>query len=208
MSRLVYVLLGIIIAGTSSLMLSHLSRPQEAPVVGALVVVDSSRVGEVGDSVERLQLRHRLDSLQAWIDTAQPVKLWGWLPGGRDTLRDTLRVEVPVQVLRETADSLAQCQHDRDSVTGDVLVCRERVKAHTEAFRLCQQALGGMPAPSHGGTAWTASLVLQADGESLRPGMGVDWRQGRLSVGAEGYARANGTRPGLGLRFGFNFGGE
>lgn len=199
-----WTVVGLLLALAAGFGLSHLTRPQGAPG-GGTVVVDSQRVGVVGDSLVRLQMRHRLDSLQAWIDTAPPVRLWGWLPGGRDTLRDTLRVEVPVQVLRETGDSLVQCQHDRDSATGDALLWRERDRAHAEAFRLCQSAQGGTPAPSSGGTTWTASLVLQGDGEALRPGVGLDWRWKQLQLGGEAYARTDGTCPGAGLRAGISW---
>jgi len=169
--------------------------------------VDTGRVVAVQDSVERLQLRHQLDSLRAWIAGAPVESVLVTLPGWSDTIHDTERVNVPVVVIRETADSLAQCQHDRDSTAGDAAVCRERVKAYAEGLALCQRSLGGTPAPSSGGTTWTVSGVLQADGDALRPGLGVDWCQGRLSVGAEGYARRDGTHPGMGVRIGFNFGG-
>jgi len=174
---------------------------------GASPVVDTGRVVAVQDSVERLQLRHQLDSLRAWIATAPPESVVVRLPGATRVIHDTAWVRVPVVVIRETADSLAQCRHDRDSASGEVLVERERRKSYSEALVLCQRSLGDMPAPSSGGTTWTVSGVLQADGEALRPGVGLDWRQGRLSVGAEGYVRRDGTRPGVGLRIGFNFRG-
>ena len=169
-------------------------------------VVDSSRVVAVQDSLELLQLRHQLDSLRAWIATAPPESVVVRLPGATRVIHDTARVSVPVVVIRETADSLAQCRHDRDSATGEVLVERERRKSYGEALSLCQRSLGELPAPSSGGTTWTVSGVLQADGEALRPGVGLDWRPfEHLQVGAEGYARRDGARPGGGLRVGFSW---
>ena len=178
------------------------------PVLGGASpsVVDTGRVVAVRDSLDALQLRRRLDSTLAWIASAPPESVLVTLPGWHDTIHDTTRVPVPVVVIRETADSLAQCHHDRDSATGDGLLWRERDKAHAEALKLCQRSLGGTPATSSGGTHWTVSAVLQADGDALRPGVGVDWRPfEHLQVGAEGYARRDFTKPGAGLRLGFSF---
>lgn len=208
MSRLIYVLLGIIIAGAASLLL-HLSRPAERGVVG-ISPVDSVRVGKVRDSLASViaQERRRADSLTAYLDTCPADTVPRWFARNvpvaiHDTTHDTVRM--PATLARAVAESLVACRLGRDSIAGDVTVCRERVKAHAEALALCQRSLGGMPAPSDGGTTWTVSGVLQADGEALRPGLGVDWRQGRLSVGAEGYVQTDGKRPGLGVRFGFNW---
>lgn len=188
--------------------LLHSCTDHGRPVLGGASpsVVDTGRVVAVQDSVERLQLRHQLDSLRDWIATAPPESVVVRLPGATRVLHDTARIPVPVVVIRETADSLAQCRHDRDSASGEVLVERERRKSYSEALALCQRSLGEWPALSSGGTTWTVSGVLQADGESLRPGVGVDWRPfTHLQVGAEGYVQRDGMRPGGGLRVGFSW---
>lgn len=203
MSRLVYVLLGIIIAGASALIL-HLSRPAERVVVGTSPV-DSVRVGEVRDSLarERQAHAHDLDSLQVLL-ARDPDTVWKI---ARRLVRDTVdtgRVDT-LQLVSQLVLDDSTCHLERDSLTGEVMLWKARDAAHAEALALCQRSLGGMPAPSDGGTTWTVSGVLQADGEALRPGLGLDWRQGRLSVGAEGYVQRDGMRPGVGVRFGFNW---
>ena len=61
-------------------------------------------------------------------------------------------------------------------------------------------------APEEEPLRWTASALLQVDGDAVRPGLGLDWRPlERLQVGFEAYARKDLTRPGVGLRTGFNF---
>ena len=176
-------------------------------------VVDSSRVVAVRDSLVRVVAseRRRADSLQACMDTCPDSVVVRTLthlvpvavpaPG---VPADTVRVGS--DLLRAAVDSLASCHVARDSLGGDGLLWRERDKAHAEALRLCQLSLGSTPAPSSGGTRWTVSAVLQADGDALRPGLGVDWRPfEHLQVGAEGYARRDFTKPGAGLRLGFSF---
>lgn len=174
--------------------------------------VDSLRAVQVRDSLVRVasRERRRADSLTAYLDTCPADTVPRWFARNvpvliHDTTHDTVRL--PASLARAVAESLVLCRLGRDSLGGEILVSRERTRSYAEGLALCQRSLGGTPAPSSGGTTWTVSGLLQVDGEALRPGLGVDWRQGRLSVGAEGYARRDGTQPGMGVRIGINFGG-
>lgn len=183
-----------------------LSRTSHGPGSGVgTPSVDSLRAVAVRDSLnrERAAHAHDLDSLRALL-ARDPDTVWRV---ARRLVRDTVdtgRVDTQRIVTQLVLDDSA-CHLERDSLTGEVMLWKARNAAHAEALALCQRSLGGTPAPSDGGTTWTVSGVLQADGEALRPGLGLDWRQGRLSVGAEGYVQRDGMRPGVGVRFGFNW---
>lgn len=156
MSRLIYILLGIIIAGASALLL-HLSRPAERGVVG-ISPVDSVRVGKVRDSLkqEAVQARAALDSLQAQMDSASPDTVWRVVRRlVRDTV-DTERVDTLRLVARLAVDDSA-CRVERDSLTGDVMLWKARDAAHAEAFRIAQErpvVVGDTSPPSR--TTWAA----------------------------------------------------
>lgn len=203
-----WVLLLSLLAILAGLLL--LSRTSHGPRVGAVspsAQVDSLRAVAVrlGDSLDRERRAHAhdLDSLRSRL-ARHPETVWETaLQLVRDTV-DTGRIDTLRLVSQLVLDDSA-CHLERDSLTGEVMLWKARNAAHAEALALCQRSLGGMPAPSDGGTTWTVSGVLQADGEALRPGLGLDWRQGRLSVGAEGYVQRDGMRPGVGVRFGFNW---
>lgn len=187
--------------------LIYLSRASHGPR-GAVVSFggDSLRVVALRDSLarERAEHAHDLDSLRALLERA-PDTVW---QVARRLVRDTVdtgRVDTLRLVARLVLDDSA-CHQQRDSLRGDLLVSQERSTMRAEALALCQRAMTGTVAPSSGGTTWTASLVLQGDGEAVRPGLGLDWRPiEHLQVGGEAYARTDGTRPGAGLRIGFSF---
>ena len=187
--------------------LSRTSHGSGVHGVASPSVVDSSAAVRVRDSLawERKAHAHDLDGLRAALDR-NPDTVWRVVRRLVLDTVDTGRVDTLRLVARLVVDDSA-CRVDRDSLTGEVMLWKARDAARAEALALCQRSLGGMPAPLSGSTTWTVSGVLQADGEALRPGVGLDWRQGRFSVGAEGYVRRDGTRPGVGLRFGFNFRG-
>ena len=89
----------------------------------------------------------RLDSLRQAFK-ARPIRdVVRWLPGGRDTIRDTLRapavvesVTVAAPMLRETADSLATCQFGRSRCSDSLTLSRAREAMTREALHLCRTA--------------------------------------------------------------------
>lgn len=105
--------------------------------------VDTSRVDTI-KQVVRVQdssARRSLDSLREAFRKRPIREVVKTLPGQRDTVRDTIPgpvVEVPEQVVRETADSLAQCRFDRDSTARQVTLWQARTAAQDEARRLCE----------------------------------------------------------------------
>lgn len=110
--------------------------------------VDSSRVDTIKQVVraQDSSARRSLDSLRE-VFRKRPIReVVRTLPGQRDTLRDTIPgpvVEVPEQVVRETADSLAQCRFDRDSGARANVIERARTASAREALQLCESK----PAP-------------------------------------------------------------
>ena len=88
--------------------------------------------------------RHSLDSLRDVFQRRPIREVLRYLPGHVDTIRDTLdttvieSVLVPAPTIRETADSLATCRHDRDSVTRSVTLWQARELAQREARLLCE----------------------------------------------------------------------
>lgn len=105
--------------------------------------VDSSRVDTIKQviRVQDSSARRSLDSLREVVRKRPIREVVRTLPGQRDTLRDTIPgpvVEVPEQVVRETADSLAQCRFDRDSTARQVTLWQARTASQEEARRLCE----------------------------------------------------------------------
>lgn len=107
-----------------------------APVDSARVVIMHDTIRRI-DSVERVKLVYRT----RWIKTAPIDSVVSSLPTDTtDTLPPAL---VPDGTIRATADSLATCQHDRDSLARSVTLWQAREAAQREAMDLCRNR----PAP-------------------------------------------------------------
>lgn len=163
MTRGTYAVLGALIAVLATLallMFSHHSQPAE-PRGGT--VVDSARAGVVRDSLDSAarSLRHRADSLDAWIDSAPADTVVRYLrqlvPVRIDdpARAETVLVEAPL--VRGLADSLTACHIQRDSLAGTGLLWKSRDAAHSEALELCRarpETVGDTNPPSR--ATWAA----------------------------------------------------
>lgn len=105
----------------------------------------------------------RLDSLrQAFRE--RPIRdVAQWLPGGRDTIHDTLRgpavvesVTVAVPMIRETADSLATCQFGRSRCSDSLTLSRAREAMTREALHLCRTSPPVEPQEAQHPVKWGA----------------------------------------------------
>jgi len=138
-SRAIWAGLGLLVALTAVNLLADRRTPAKP---GQRTTVDSSAVVTLRDTVRVLDSasRRSLDSLRE-VFRRRPIRdVVRYLPGHVDT--DTAlvvdSVTVPQQVIRETADSLATCRHDRDSLTRDGSLWKARTAAQDEARRLCE----------------------------------------------------------------------
>ena len=145
-SRAIWAGLGLLVALTAVNLLADRRTPAKP---GQRTTVDSSAVDSARDTVRVLDStsRHSLDSLRE-VFRRRPIRdVVRYLPGHVDT--DTVlivdSVTVPEHVIRETVDSLATCQHDRDSLTRDGSLWKARTAAQDEARRLCE----AKPVPVH-----------------------------------------------------------
>jgi hypothetical protein len=139
---LVLLLAGLI--GTAWIGGSRTSRQTIAPV-------DSSRVDtikvEVG--VQDSSARHSLDSMRQAFKRRPIREVIRYLPGDtlwlEDTTDDTAHPMacIPEATIREAADSLATCRHDRDSTARQITLWQARTASQDEARRLCESR----PAP-------------------------------------------------------------
>lgn len=131
----------------------HSVKTTTAPVDSVRVVIMHDTIRRI-DSVERVKLVYRT----RWIKTAPIDSVIADLP--TDTADTIPPVLVPDGTIRATADSLATCQHDRDSLTRANLLERERTRAQDEARRLCESK----PAPARedppSRLAWLAGGTL------------------------------------------------
>ena len=136
-SRFIFGALGLLLAIIAVNLLAD-RRTQAKP--GPATAVDSSAVDSARDTVHVLDSasRHSLDSLRE-VFRRRPIRdVVRYLPGHVETLTVVDSVTVPEQVIRETADSLATCRHDRDSLTRDGSLWKARTAAQDEARRLCE----------------------------------------------------------------------
>jgi len=113
------------------------TAPRSAPV-------DSSRVDTLKVEVHVIDssARRSLDSMRREFKRRPVREIIRILPGANETTPGSV-VEVPEQVVRETADSLETCRFDRDSTARQVTIWQARTAAQDEARRLCE----AKPAP-------------------------------------------------------------
>lgn len=118
---LILVALGILVGW-----LGRGSRPVPTRTVPP---IDSSRVDSLKAQARAAHLRDSaaLDSLRKAFRERSIREVLRYLPGHRDTIRDTAEGEVVVEsvmvaapVIRETADSLATCRTDRAALARDI----------------------------------------------------------------------------------------
>lgn len=153
MTRLPWLLLGIIIALSASILLKRTDKDSLTDQI------DSARVITVRDSVRVLDTasRRALDSMRLAFKRRPIREVIRTLPGQPDTIRDTIAApvaEVQESVIRATADSLATCQHDRDSLGRAVAVEQIRTSSTAEALRLLQDRPAPEPADIPSRSTW------------------------------------------------------
>lgn len=143
-SRAIWAGLGLLVALTAVNLMAdrqaspNPTQPRRAPVDSSAVIVMHDTV-RVLDSVSR----RSLDSLRE-VFRRRPIRYSvEYLPGHVETLLVVDSVTVPEQVIRESADSLAACRHDRDSLTRDGSLWKARTASQDEARRICE----AKPAP-------------------------------------------------------------
>ena len=145
-SRAIFGALGLLLAIIAVNLLADRRTPAKP---GQRTTVDSSAVDSTRDTVHVLDSasRRSLDSLRIEFKRRPIRDVVRYLPGHVDT--DTVlvvdSVTVPQQVIRETADSLSTCRHDRDSLARDGSLWKARTAAQDEARRLCE----AKPVPVH-----------------------------------------------------------
>ena len=136
-SRAIFGAMGLLLAVFCVNLLADRRTPAKP---GPAAAVDSSAVDSIRDTVRVLDSasRHSLDSLHE-VFRRRPIRdVVRYLPGHVETLLVVDSVTVPEQVIRESADSLATCRHDRDSLTRDGSLWKARTAAQEEARRLCE----------------------------------------------------------------------
>ena len=136
-SRAIFGALGLLLAIIAVNLLADQRTPAKP---GTRTTVDSSAVVTMRDTVHVLDSasRRSLDSLRIEFKRRPIRDVVRVLPGHVDTLLVVDSVTVPQQVVRESADSLATCRHDRDSLTRDGSLWKARTAAQDEARRLCE----------------------------------------------------------------------
>ena len=90
------------------------------------VAIDTQRIRDSIGLVVR-------DSLRQAFKSAPIREVIGWLPPG-DTIRDTIKTPVPDATIRATADSLATCHQQRDSLAGAVTISKASDSLHRAAL--------------------------------------------------------------------------
>ena len=143
-SRAIFGALGLLLAIIAVSLLADRRTPAKP---GPATAVDSSAVDSVRDTVRVMDSasRHSLDSMREAFRRRPIRDVVRYLPSHVETLTVVDSVTVPEQVIRESADSLATCHHDRDSLTRDGSLWKVRTAAHDEARRLCE----AKPVPVH-----------------------------------------------------------
>lgn len=137
--RVIFGAMGLLLAVFCVNLLADRRSPAKP---GQRTAVDSSAVVTLRDTVHVLDSasRHSLDSMRE-VFRRRPIRdVVRYLPGHveTDTVLVVDSVTVPQQVIRESADSLATCRHDRDSLTRDGSLWKARTAAQDEARRLCE----------------------------------------------------------------------
>jgi hypothetical protein len=190
---------GILLAGAC---LFGILRAPRSEVSRGATVVDTSAIVAAKDSAIKSAkaARASFDSLREWIATAPPMDRWRIAKQLVHDTVDTGRVDT-MRVLTELILDDSSCHVDRDSLRGELAVLALRHTSQLEQYRLLEASCRLVPKPSR----WKTSIVLHADGQAMRPGIGLDYRDGRVSYGMDVVAQTNGTRPGIGLRAGINW---
>lgn len=166
----VFSMAGIVIAICAAIGLHDLCRPIPAPspVTISQVHLDSSTVTAAIDT-QRIRDSIGLvvrDSLRHTFRSAPIREVIRWLPAG-DTIRDTIKTPVPDATIRATADSLATCHQQRDSLTGAVTISQASDSLHRAALdsanrRTCPAAQPVLEPPSRALWATAGALVTVA----------------------------------------------
>ena len=143
-SRAIFGAMGLLLAILAVSLLADRRTPAKP---GQRTAVDSSVVVTLRDTVRVMdsESRRSLDSMRIEFKRRPIRDVVRYLPGHVETLLVVDSVTVPEQVIRESADSLATCRHDRDSLTRDGSLWKAREAAQREARRLCE----AKPVPVH-----------------------------------------------------------
>ena len=133
-SRLLWAGIGLAVALLSINLL--LDRGQAQPAKPA----DTSAVVTLRDTIRLIDSasRRSLDSLREEFRRRPIRRVVDWLPGHVESVTVVESITVPAPVVRATADSLATCWHDRDSVIRSVTLWQAREAAQREALDLCR----------------------------------------------------------------------
>lgn len=101
---------------------------------------DTSAVVTIRDTIRLIDSASRryLDSLREEFRRRPIRHVVDWLPGQVESVTVVESVAVPAPVVRATADSLATCWHDRDSIARSVALWQAREAAQREALDLCR----------------------------------------------------------------------
>lgn len=142
-SRLLWAGIGIAVALLSINLL--LDRGHAHPAKPA----DTSAVVTLRDTIRLIDSasRRSLDSLRDEFLRRPIRRVVDWLPGQIESVTVVESVTVSAPVVRATADSLATCWHDRDSLSRSVTLWQAREAAQREALDLCSNRPAPAPDP-------------------------------------------------------------
>ena len=121
-SRVIWAGAGLVIALVAVNLIADRATP--APSLRARTVQDSLQVADSirAQSAQRRADSIELDSLRRSFRRDSIRTVIHWLPGHTDTLLAVESVMVAQPVIRATADSLATCHFQRDSLTLDLRI--------------------------------------------------------------------------------------
>ena len=159
-------LAGLAISAAALLALHECGAPRPAPQQATLppVRIDTTiidRAVDVQAIRDSIAIAVR-DSLRQAFRVRPIREVIRWLPPG-DTIRDTIKTPVPDATIRATADSLATCHQQRDSLTGAVTISKASDSLHRAALdsanrRTCPAAPPVPDPPSR--ALWTSLGAL------------------------------------------------